>query len=160
MKNDEIVVTIHQKDDFYDKFNSLKLSEELGHYLYNQSLKYRPKNNLTIKMKCSFSITSEEQQQVIKMIQTYFTHRISEVNNYYKFNSLKKVILFTLGLIFILISNLWKVKNDFLFSEIFLIIGWVAIWEVVENILLIETKKKYQYKYLQKLQKSKIVFEM
>lgn len=159
MTNDKIIITIQDKEDFFDKFNSFKLSEELGTYLYNQSLKFPLKRGMKIYIKYNFNLTDEEKENIKMLVNDYFKNNLKEIEHYYKFNNLKKFILFILGIIFIFISNIWEVNNDFLISEVFLIVGWVAIWEVVDNVLLTETKRKYKYKHLKKILKSEIVFE-
>lgn len=153
-----INLTIQNKDDFYDKFNTYRLSKELGDYIYNNSLQFSLKDSLVIRVITTFQLEKKEREVIVDMIREYFGLSIRETLNYYKFNRVKKLILFVLGILLIFGAHFTQLLNNFIFSEVLLIIGWVAIWEVVENILLVETKKRFRLKYLQKLVKTKILF--
>ena len=154
-----IDIIINDKEDIYNNFNSSKLSSELGNYIYNQSLGYSFKEDIKINIKIDEEVTKKEKNDIVDMIREYFGLSIRETLIYYKYNNFKKVVLFILGIILIYISHFIGTINDFLISEVFLIIGWVAIWEVFENILFVETKKKFKLKRLKKLVKCKISFE-
>lgn len=162
MKNkstNTIDIIIKDKDDIYNKFNSNKLSSELGNYIYNQSLGCKLKDEIKINVKTANELTSKEKNDIVDMIREYFGLGIQETLIYYKYNNLKKIILFILGILLIYVSHFISIINEFLISEVFLIIGWVAIWEVIENILFVETKKQFKLERLKKLVKCKIVFE-
>lgn len=162
MKNkivNTIDIIINDKEDIYNNFNSSKLSSELGNYIYNQSVGYPIKEDIKINIKIEDEVTKNEKNDIVDMIREYFGLSIRETLIYYKYNNFKKITLFILGIILIYISHFVGTINDFLISEVFLIIGWVAIWEVFENILLVETKKKYKLKQFKKLVKCKISFE-
>lgn len=154
-----IDIIIKDKEDIYNSFNSSKLSSELGNYIYNQSLGYSLKEDIKINIKIDEEVTKNEKNDIVDMIREYFGLSIRETLIYYKYNNFKKAVLFILGVILIYISHFVDTINDFLISEVFLIIGWVAIWEVFENILFVETKKKFKLKQLKKLVKCKISFE-
>lgn len=154
-----IDIIIKDKEDIYNNFNSSKLSSELGNYIYNQSVGYPIKEDLRINIKIEDELTKNEKNDIVDMIREYFGLSIRETLIYYKYNNFKKMVLFILGIILIYISHFVGTINDFLISEVFLIIGWVAIWEVFENILLVESKKKFKLKQLKKLVKCKISFE-
>lgn len=158
-KVNTIEIVINDNEDFYNQFNSNKLSQDLGAYIYSQSLGYPVKDTLKISIKTKDKLSNEKKDNIVDMIREYFGLSIRETLIYYKYNKVKKILLFTLGVILICISHFIGVINDFLVSEVFLIIGWVAIWEVFENILLVETQKKFKLDRCRKLVKCKIVFE-
>ncbi|MCI8778899.1 MAG: hypothetical protein HFI87_07105 [Bacilli bacterium] len=158
-KNINVIdIIVSDKEDLYNNFNSKKLSSELGSYIYNQSLGYSIKDDIKINIKIEDELTKNEKNDIVDMIREYFGLSIRETLIYYKYNNFKKIVLFILGIILIYISHFVGTINDFLISEVFLIIGWVAIWEVFENILLVESKKKFKLKRLKRLVKCKISF--
>lgn len=157
MKN-EINITIDNKNDFYNKFDNTKLSEDLGNYIHSQSLGMTLKNNFVINIKTSFKLSSKEINDITDMIRQYFGLQVQETLMYNKFDNLKRIFLSILGIILIFISHFVEIKNEFLISEVFLIVGWGAIWEVFDNVLLSNNKQKYNLKLLKKLVKSKISF--
>lgn len=158
-KNINVIdIIVSDKEDLYNNFNSKKLSSELGSYIYNQSLGYSINEEFKINIKVTDILTDKEKNDIVDMIREYFGLSIKETLIYYKYNNFKKIVLFILGIILIYISHFVGTINDFLISEVFLIIGWVAIWEVFENILLVDSKKKFKLKRLKRLVKCKISF--
>ncbi len=157
MKN-EINITIDDKDDFYNKFDNTKISDDLGSYIHSQSLGMPLKNNFAINIKTSFELSPKEINDITDMIRQYFGLQVQETLIYNKFDNLKRIFLSILGIILIFISHFVQIKNEFLISEVFLIVGWGAIWEVFDNVLLSNNKQKYNLKLLKKLVKSKISF--
>lgn len=162
MKNKDICVVniiVDEYTDFCNNFDNSKLSEELGNYIYSQSLGFPIKSNIYINIKTSFLLSDVQKDDIVDMIRAYYGLSIRETMIFYKYSNLKKLFLFILGVILICISHFVEVKNDFLISEVLLIIGWGAIWEVFDNILLGETNKKFKLSRLKKLVKSKISFD-
>lgn len=159
MNKNVINLTIQSKEDFYDKFNTNQLSKELGDYLYNNNLQFPFKEPLSIRIITTFKLEKKDQEEIVDMIREYFGLSIRETLNYYKFNRVKKLILFILGIVLICCAHFTELRHDFIFSEVLLIVGWVAIWEVFENILLVETKKRFKLKYLKRLVQCKILFK-
>lgn len=158
-KINAIELVINDKEEFCNSFNNKKLSSDLGNYIYNESLIFNRNESFQINIKTKFDLAKNEKNEIVDMIREYFGLRIRETINYYKFNRIKKILLFLLGIILITISHFVSVNNEFLISEVFLIIGWVAIWEVFDNILLVETKKKFKLNRYKKLVNCKINFE-
>ena len=158
-KINAIELVINDKEEFCNSFNNKKLSSDLGNYIYNEALIFNRNESFQINIKTKFDLAKNEKNEMVDMIREYFGLRIRETINYYKFNRLKKLLLFLLGIILITISHFVSVNNEFLISEVFLIIGWVAIWEVFDNILLVETKKKFKLNRYKKLVNCKINFE-
>ncbi len=161
MKNKKIniiEIVVKEKDNLYNNFNSNKLSDDLGNYIYSQSLSYKIREEVKINIKTEFELNEKEKNDLVDMIREYFGLSIKETLIYYKYNNFKKTLLFILGVILICLSHFIGILNDFLISEVFLIIGWVAVWEVFDNILLVETKKKFKLERFRKLVKCKIYF--
>lgn len=154
-----INIVVKDKDDLYNRFNNNKLSDDLGNYIYGQSLSYKIKEEIKINIKTEFELNGKEKNNLVDMIREYFGLNIKETLIYYKYNNFKKILLFILGIILICLSHFIEILNDFLISEVFLIIGWVAVWEVFDNILLVETKKKFKLERFRKLVKCKIYFD-
>ena len=157
MKRNVISVFINDREDIYNKYNENKLSNELGGYIYNQSLPFKLDKNVKIDIKTKFEIDDVEKEKIKKLIKEYFDLGIKETLVYYKFNNIKNIILSVLGILLIIASRFSS--NNYLISEVFLIVGWVAIWEVFDNILLVETKKRFKLKRLKKLKKYNITFD-
>ena len=137
IKNNEIIeIVVDEKEDFYNQFNLHKLSSELGQYIYEQETGIPLKSNISIHIKTRFDLTAKE-----------------------KYNSVRKVVFFILGVILIFISRMASQVSDYVIPEVFLIVGWVAICEVFENILFIEPQDRFKLLRYRKLVQCKIIFE-
>ncbi len=156
-KNINIInATIKDPETLYEPFNNTRLSKELGSYLYNDSLQFSPQEEIEIHINTQFTLDEKEQAKLIDMIREFFGLNIRETLNYYRYSRIKKIVLFLIGIILIWVAHLTAELNDFLFSEVFLITGWFAIWEIFDNFSFIETKKRFKLKYLKKLVSCKI----
>ena len=158
-KKNIISVTIKDKDNLHDLFNKNRLSKELGGYIYNNSLQFSHKEDFSIEIKTEFKLDDKEKEVIVDMIREFFGLNIRETINYYKYSRMKRIILFIIGIILICCAHFTEQLNDFIFSEVLLIIGWFAIWEVFGNISYAEAKNKFQLKYLKKLVNCKITIE-
>ncbi len=159
-KNNEIIeIVVDEKEDFYNQFNLHKLSSELGKYIYEQETGIPLKSNISIHIKTRFDLTAKEKNEIMDMIREYFGLNIQEMLNYEKYNSVRKVVLFILGIILIFISRMASQVSDYVIPEVFLIVGWVAICEVFENILFIQPQDRFKLLRYRKLVKCKIIFE-
>ncbi|MCM1053194.1 MAG: hypothetical protein NC483_04405 [Ruminococcus sp.] len=123
-------------------FNKNQLSEELHNYIINNCYFTSIKNKITLNIKGINNI--EEQEKIKEVIHSYYQNkynilkRIDNMDNYIRF------IMFIIGIIAILISK----ELDKIFSEIFLIAGWVIIWEIIYDILFNELKRKKMLKFI------------
>lgn len=81
-------------------------------------------------------------------------HKVKSLNKIDKYDDYFRFLLLLLGIILIIISEIFSA----LLSELFLIAGWVVIWEVVYDILFTGIKRKQKLKIAQKLSTCEISF--
>ena len=81
-------------------------------------------------------------------------HKVKSLNKIDKYDDYFRFLLLLLGIILIIISEIFSA----LLSELFLIAGWVVIWEVVYVILFTGIKRKQKLKIAQKLSTCEISF--
>ena len=81
-------------------------------------------------------------------------HKVKYLNKIDKYDDYFRFLLLLLGIILIIISEIFSA----LLSELFLIAGWVVIWEVVYDILFTGIKRKQKLKIAQKLSTCEISF--
>lgn len=151
-----IKIEIKDKEKIYNAFDDNKLSDEFGKYIYNQRVSIGLNKEVVIDISVYDQLSSVEKNALKKMIHEYFKHMVKEISYIEKQDRIKKILLFTLGTIFIFMSHIINLINDFIISEILLIIGWVSIWEVFDTILFKETKRSYKLNVCKKLSNCKI----
>ena len=142
MKN--IVVNIRRERDFYVKYGN-GVSTELLEYLIEEAKLYKDVE-VTVNTKLD-----------IKNIETLIKKGLEELSNDNKiiddFFNRKQVSLFVIGIIFLIISAFTKFE---IIKELILIIAWIAVWEVLDITINIDSKQRRKKKAIKKLLNCKI----
>lgn len=125
-------IRININNNILNEFNNTKISEALDNYIINE-IKYKP-----VKNKVTLVLVGESKKDIEGIIRNYYKEKYIYSKKFDNVDNYIHGILFIIGLIAILISE--QFKN--VFSEIFLIAGWVVIWEVLYDILFNELKRK------------------
>ena len=159
MDNNVIRVDIDNKEDIYNKFNNEQISEELGDYIYNCAKMFPMNKKMIIYINNSVIFSNEEKDQLVDAIREYYGLFVRKQMFYTKFNRLKRVVLFLIGILLIVLSDSFSHITEFLIPELFLIAGWVAIWEAVYSILFVDNKVKLEIKKARQLSNCEIKFK-
>lgn len=152
-----IDINLNSMDEATSKFNNNILNEDLENYIYKESINYG-KKNIIIRIKTSYPISEIDKNKLKKMIGDSFKNNIEENLLHIKKANIKRCILMIIGTIFVLASELINYSGILLIPEIFMIIGWVGIWEAVYSLFFEDTKMKIKNKRYKKIIKSKIEF--
>ena len=143
MKN--IVVNLKDESDLYGKYNN-DVSKDLIKYLIEEAVLIGEDANIIINTKLKIDNIDE----IIKkgLIKEYNeSKKIDRIHNN------KQIVFFLIGTIFLILSTF---INYSVIKEIIIISGWVAIWEVVDISLNLDSKSKISRKIIKKLINSKI----
>ena len=132
----KIKIELNNLDNATNQFNNEVLDNELDNYITNTSLHILPK------------------EQLIKLIHTHYEKKVKQLKQIDKYDDYFRMILLLLGIILIIIS---EHLTSFL-SELFLIAGWVVVWEMVYDILFTGMKRKRSLNLYKKLATCKIEF--
>lgn len=139
-----IIVNIRRERDLYEKYSN-RVSNELIKYLIDEA---KVKDDVEIIINTKLNINN-----IDKLIRNGLQNSIKNLRKIDKFYDSKQVILFIFGLLFLIISYLTKPE---IIKELILIIGWVAVWEVMDIAINIDSKQKYNKKIVNKLINCKI----
>ena len=74
-------------------------------------------------------------------------------------DNVRNIYLTLIGISCLIISFLFSYLNIGLISEVFMIIGWVSIWEIVDDVLFEKTEWRLRKRKYMQLKRAKIVFE-
>jgi len=147
-----MVIDVHlkNKSKFKNDFNDHELNPNLGDYIFNKALisKLTKKKGLKIRIKSDFEISEIEKETFIDMIRSYYGNLIKTELIYLSINNLKSAVLFLVGIFVLLIAYF---LNNFVIHEIFIIIGWLGIWEAIYSFLFANGKHRRKEKLLKKL---------
>jgi len=139
-----IVVNIRRERDLYEKYSN-NVSSELIKYLIDEA---KVKDDVEIIVNTKLDINN-----IDKLIKAGLQESIMNLRSIDRFYDSKQVILFIVGIIFLIISTLTKPE---IIKELILIIGWIAVWEVLDIAINIDSKQKYNKKIVNKLINCKI----
>lgn len=158
MSNNNIKIYLEDINQIKEKYNPNILSSSISDYILRTCKGIPLKNNLTITIITNKQVNKALEEEITKLIKKHYQDHINELNITAQYDAIKKSILTIIGIISILFSNILSSITKILLPELFLIAGWVAIWEVVYSILFVGSKNKILKKRYQKLLKSPISF--
>ncbi len=140
-----IVLNIKQEEDLYEKYSN-NVSRDLINYLIRET-KYV---NDDIKIRINTKLKTDNIENIIKngLMKIY-----NESRKFDKILDSKQIMFFIIGVMFLLLSSLIPTA---LIKEIIIIAGWVAIWEVVDISLNVDSELKLNRKLVKKLMNSNI----
>lgn len=145
-----IEVYLHEDYDVTEKYNKKNVSKELIEYLIEQTIFFNKKDDLKIKI---YNGSSYSDEVCLNLIKKGLKLEFQKCLKRKDLNNIKQIILILIGIIFLFLSTL---INDTVFKEVFLIIGWVPIWEAIDIELFTDAKEKRRRKILKKLLESEM----
>lgn len=141
MRDGKAVIPIKVKklDDLYMKHDFLKLdlSDEVFDYI--EEIAYLIPRNTDIVLEVHYhdEISVKQQERIKKVFKTNYGSDIDDIDYDIRQQNYRAIILFLLGLLFIFFYFIFLNMNTYwanFVSELFVITGWVFIWEMVETI--------------------------
>lgn len=137
----KIIANIKSEDDLYEKYSN-SISRDLINYLIKEA-KYSNDDNIKIIINTNLNIDNIESLIKDGLVNTY-----NESKKIDRMHDSKQLMFFIIGIVFLIVSTL--VFYDII-KEIIIIAGWVAIWEVVDISLNIDSELKINRKLIKKL---------
>ena len=160
MKKETIInMTFDEKDDYISQFNENKLSNKLSNYILDECRGKPLKNKITLNIKMNYRNSNKEKEEFIKMIHNNYKDDLKEYMLILKRSIIKKIIIFFIGVVLIYLAYFKDIMDNEVISEIILIIGWVAIWEVAYTWFFESDKNRIMVKRLKQLIKCNINFK-
>ena len=144
-----IEINITNENELLNIYNKNIISETLDNYL-TTSLEHRSlKENITI------NITGTENENIKNIITNYYKEKYLYFKKIDTLDNYIRLVLFLIGVLSIFMSK--QFTN--IVSEIFLIAGWVIIWEIIYDVLFSEIKRKRKARIYKTLAKAKIILK-
>ena len=136
-----------------NKFNGEELSEDLNEYIINKC-KFKIIKNTKIILNITNLKSKNDKQKLYSLIHNYYEQKASIFKKFDLIDNYIRIFLLVLGIIAIFISE----QLPILLSELFLIAGWVLVWEIFYDLLFNEIKRKRSFKIYEALTKCEINF--
>lgn len=140
--------------DVLNKFNKDMISQDLDNYIVGLcENKFFRKKSITLEV---FGINDFNDKEIFRnIIHDHYRNRVNFYSKLDKFDDVYRICLLILGIFAILLSENFV---SFL-SELFLIAGWVVIWEIIYDVIFNEIKRKRRENIFKKLANSNIIFK-
>ncbi len=148
-----ININIDNPTDIYNKYNNNYLNDDLDNYLLTNTKYIKRKEKITLNIKGN--INKEDQIKIKKTINKHYMNKYNSLKIIDKYDDIYRFILLIIGISFIIISE----KLISFISELFLIAGWVVIWEMIYDILFNQLKRNKDKNHYQKLASAKIKYQ-
>ena len=148
----EIDITLDSLSQALNIFNKEELNSEFMDYIENKC-HYKFFNSKLISLNIK-GLKKEEQQNFREIVHKTYSDKLNYLNKIDTYDDYFRFILLIIGTIAILISERFV---SFL-SELFLIAGWVVIWEIIYDILFSGIKRKRNKIIFASLSKAKVNF--
>lgn len=148
----KILINLKDLNLAFNEFNHNILSNDLDNYLFNEAKKSTYKEDILLVIS---NINNLEKQKKIKeLIINFYLNKIKEYKKIDKLDNYFHLILLFFGILLIIISE----QFTMFLSELFLIAGWVVIWEMIYDILFTSIKRKRELNIYKKLTNSTFNF--
>lgn len=154
-----IEIDIKDKTDYLSDYNDNTLAPELRDFLLNELVGYSVKEKLYLDIKSKEKLSDEDKEKFIKVLKKEFRECLADLELEAKYSNYKRIGLLLIGVICIFINYQFNLYLGGVLSEIFTIIGWVAIWELVYSILFTALSRRRDIKRYKQIIKANINFK-
>lgn len=161
LKDGKAVIPIHLNsiNELYMKHDQKKLalSDEVCNYIEEIAYIIPLKYPIILEIHCP-EITEEQQLRIKKVIKNNYGLEIDDRDYDIHVSNKKSFSLFFIGLLFIILSFAFGTQIPSFIAELINIVGWVALWEMCENLMLNNVEKRTERIYKLQLYDSEVKF--
>ncbi len=144
-----INIDLIDKYDFLERYNQNKVSANFIEYLLKEAKYVSKETNIEININTSFQ-QDNLKEMLINALKEEYNRNVFD----HHFNNIFQILLFFLGVFFLSLAALFK--EGIIWKEIFLIWGWVPIWEMIELELFNDVRGRKRKFIIKKILDSKI----
>ena len=154
-----IPIYLKKIDDLYMKhdYKKLALSDDVCDYIEEIAYIIPLKYEIILELHCP-EISEDEQTRIKKVIKNNYGMEIDDRDYDIHVANKKSFSLFFIGLLFIILSFAFGTQIPSFIAELINIVGWVALWEMCENLLLNNAAKRTERIYKLQLYDSEVKF--
>ena len=158
-RNAVINLDLDDRDEYINQYDDDKISDELHNYIIKEAMKIDNSSRIVIRVNMNFEVNDEEKKKLRRMLMRDFDDSINNREFMVRHDNVRNIYLTLIGISCLIISFLFSYLNIGLISEVFMIIGWVSIWEIVDDVLFEKTEWRLRKRKYMQLKRAKIVFE-
>lgn len=151
-----ITIRIEDKEDYTSPYNNQKLNSELLSYILDESKSIPLNHTIDFEIHSPHKFSDKEKNDFINILRSNLGEDIKESYLEMKFTHIRAIILFIVGILFILFYTF--ISQFKIVSEVLLIIGWVGIWESCYIFFFDNMRYRIKIKKFKKLVSAKVLF--
>ena len=144
-----IKIDLINEKDLINNYDENKLSNNLLEYIIKEALYIKRKDMIKIIINNKCNTKKDYKEMFINAFKEEYKNNLKIHNR----TNIVQLILLIIGIFFIFLS--FQINNE-IWKEIFLISGWVPIWEMIELELFNDVRDRKRKRVLLKLINSKI----
>lgn len=152
-----IYIYIEDKDDYTSPYNQKKLNSELLAYILDENKGIPLHHKIQIEVHSPHIFDTQEKNNFIHILRSNLGEDIKESYLEMKLTYIRAIILVFTGILFLFLSSYF---SDYIhvFNEIFIILGWLGIYEACYIFLFDNMQNRIKIKKYKKLVNAKVVF--
>lgn len=154
--NHIINIGLNKKEDYINKFNNKRISQDLNNYILEETKTIKPKDKITIEINAKFELLPKEQKELVSMIKLSYKDDLDELLIYEKWSLLSSLTILAIGIIILI--TYYILNNIVVLGEFILIIGWLMIGEAAEKLIFSRIESKIKQTKIKQLIHSNIYF--
>lgn len=145
--NTVIEIDLDNRFEYVNEFDDSKINDRLLRYILNSIIDI--KRDIVLNIKFNYAYDDKEKKDICNMLNLSFEMALINNEREIKKLNFRNLILLFLGFLFLIIYWYLDNFNLFIFAEFFLVISWVAFWEIADSLLfkrrkLVIARRKYQ----------------
>ena len=144
-----IKIDLINEIDLMNNYDENKLSNNLLEYIIKEALYIKREDKIKIIINNKCNTKKDYKEMFINAFKEEYKNNLKIHNR----TNIVQLILLIIGIFFIFLS--FQINNE-IWKEIFLISGWVPIWEMIELELFNDVRDRKRKRVLLKLINSKI----
>lgn len=154
-----IPIYLNDIDSLYMKhdFKKLVLSDEMCDYIEEVASIIPFKYEIVLEFHCT-EISEDEQNRIRKIIKNNYGMEIDDIDYQRRMSAYISFGLFILGMVILILAYALENTVIEIIKEFLLIIGWVVLWDLVEDIIFTDNKRKLERLNKLQLYDSKVEF--
>ena len=147
----QIEVDLVNFEDVFEKYNSKLINKNLINYIINEVNFFDKDETVEIIFHNKSKVAKDKYMPLIKKsLKEEYDKCLKEID----YNNIRQLIYLLIGVVLLFISAF--IGKYYVFQQIFLIGGWVLIWETIEIEMFADTELKKRRIILKKLLKSQM----
>ena len=146
-----IEIDLTNEEDVFERYNREIANKELINHIIDEADPFDKKESISI---CFNNMTELKEDEYIPVIKRSFSNEYNKSIREIDRNNIRQFIYVLIGVLLLFISTVFG--KNFIFEEIFLIGGWVLIWETIEIEMFADTELKKRKTILKKLTKCEL----